>query len=344
MSVLLEHRARACCAGLVVLSFSAPALAAADAPRLPRPRPAVETAAPAPPPAAPDSVVARAPRARPAGEAKAGIREWTEGVESRFRSAQAELTTIVSVVEQDITAESATDARNALGPLEPPARVPRARPQRDARLALAVPGSPAEATGAALSPRVAGPEDTACLARLRALGVAFTKEAAIEEGVCFVPHPLKVSSLGSGVEIAPDAILNCATAEALARWTKDVLVPRARELIGATPIRIVHGSTYVCRTRNNQPDAKLSEHAVGNAVDISSIVFAEREPLDIHDRELTSPDGRFQIAIRSGSCDYFTTVLGPRSDESHALHFHFDLAERSGGYRLCDLLAGGEEP
>jgi hypothetical protein len=85
------------------------------------------------------------------------------------------------------------------------------------------------------------------------------------------------------------------------------------------------------------PGAKLSEHARANAVDIGSIAFAEREPFEIQDRDLASKEGRFQFAIRKRSCDYFTTVLGPRSNAAHATHFHLDMAERRGGYRLCDL-------
>ncbi len=265
---------------------------------------------------------------------------WSEELESRFRAAEAELDGVARVVARDIS-EDAPDALSAVGLF---ARVPRARPETSARLAMVAPGAPVEERPARLGPPVVMPEDAACLARLQDLGVAFTKEGPIEEDVCSVPHPLRVSSLGSGVAIVPDAIMNCSTAEALARWTKDVVVPSARDVIGATPTKIVHGSTYVCRPRNNEPGAKLSEHGHANAVDIASIAFAERPPLAIRDRELTSAEGRFQLAIRKGSCDYFTTVLGPRSDTAHAEHFHFDLAKRRGGYRLCDLLAGGEEP
>jgi hypothetical protein len=179
--------------------------------------------------------------------------------------------------------------------------------------------------------------------------VHYTKEEPIEPfGQCSVQHPLNVTSLGSGVGIAPQATLNCRTAEQLALWARDVLMPEAREMLGATPTKVVHASTYVCRTRNNEPGAKLSEHAHANAVDIRAIAFAEREPLDIADRDRTSSDGAFQAAIRAGSCAHFTTVLGPRSNAAHATHFHFDMAERRGGYRLCDLgetnIAGGDEP
>ncbi|MBZ8133663.1 extensin family protein [Afifella sp. IM 167] len=43
----------------------------------------------------------------------------------------------------------------------------------------------------------------------------------------------------------------------------------------------------------------------------------------------------FQKRIREGACRYFTTVLGPGTNAAHATHFHFDLAQRRNGYRIC---------
>jgi hypothetical protein len=115
------------------------------------------------------------------------------------------------------------------------------------------------------------------------------------------------------------------------------MVPAAKLHLDAAPHSIAHGSTYVCRPRNNVAGAKMSEHAHANAVDIMSIAFPARDPLIIGSSEETKTEGEFLAAVRKGACDYFTTVLGPGSDAAHAEHFHFDMAERRGGYRLCEL-------
>jgi hypothetical protein len=49
-------------------------------------------------------------------------------------------------------------------------------------------------------------------------------------------------------------------------------------------------------------------------------------------------------ALRRKTCARFTTVLGPGSDGFHETHVHLDLAERKGGYRMCqwDLLEPGD--
>ena len=292
--------------------------------------------------AAPDEADARLPQALP--PAQAGLGEWAEDLQSRFRVATAELED-VPAVQQTISADA-----SALTPIEQLARLPHPRPEHATEmLAMAPPTAPVETPTAPLAPRVPEPEDLACLARLDALGAAYTKEEPIDpDGLCFVDHPLKVASVGSGVALAPEAIVTCRTAEALALWTRDVLIPSARDLLGATPNEIVQDSSYVCRTRNNEAGAKLSEHAHANAVDVMSIGFVEREPFSVADRDMASIEGRFQLAIRAGSCGYFTTVLGPRSNAAHAGHFHFDMAERRGGYRLCDLadtnFVGAVEP
>src|SRR5262249_27247132 len=52
----------------------------------------------------------------------------------------------------------------------------------------------------------------------------------------------------------------------------------------------------------------------------------------------------FRVTMKAAVCNRFTTVLGPGSDGYHEDHIHVDLAERHGGYRLCqwDLHDGSE--
>lgn len=257
-----------------------------------------------------------------------------EGVTPRPGSALgSEEPAILVPVEDGLPDEAPAGPTSAFDLLS---RVPRPRPDPSSVLAMVDP-QPGPEAAAPPPAREAEPEDPACLARLSALGVAFSQEPPLQEGACFIAHPLKVASLGSGVAITPDAILNCRTTESLALWVRDSLVPAARTFLDARPNEIAHGSTYVCRTRNNVEGATMSEHAYANAVDIASIGFAGRPPLTVTALDGAAPEGKFAAAIRKESCEYFTTVLGPGSDAAHASHFHFDMAERRGGYRLCDL-------
>ena len=53
-----------------------------------------------------------------------------------------------------------------------------------------------------------------------------------------------------------------------------------------------------------------------------------------------------RLGLRKSTCARFTTVLGPGSDGYHEDHVHVDLAERTGGHRMCqwDVREPGEEP
>jgi hypothetical protein len=237
-------------------------------------------------------------------------------------------------------------AADALAAIDLLARVPRPRPEAPSpKLALLEQDPPEQPDDAPMAPRVPArlsAELKACLARLDTLGVTYTRLPPIALGrACAVPTPLEVTSLGSGVAISPAATLNCETAEALALWVKESVVPAARRSFGAMPRAVVHDSAYVCRPRNNVAGARLSEHATANAVDIARIRFADRADVEVRTWPEGAPEGRFAKVIRQESCAYFTTVLGPGSNTAHATHFHFDLAARRHGYRLCDL---GESP
>ena len=197
------------------------------------------------------------------------------------------------------------------------------------------PGRPPDLSGAAaLALKVAPRDDTACQRRLERLGVAFERLPPIAEGQCSAPAPLSVTRLGDGVALEPAATLTCGAAEALARWTTEVQVVAQREL--AEPVRaLVLGGSYVCRGQNHDLDAKLSEHAFANAVDIAAFAFPRHPSLTVGS-SAEGPEGRFLAEVRTGACGFFRTVLGPGSNAAHGTHLHFDERERTAGHRLCE--------
>ncbi|MGU3540656.1 extensin-like domain-containing protein [Methylobacterium sp. A54F] len=219
-----------------------------------------------------------------------------------------------------------------LKPAEAPAQAPAADAPSPPPLP---PARPAELTGeAALALKVAAPDDTACRRRLTRLGVAFEPLPAVQNGQCGAQAPLKITALGDGVALPQSATLVCGAAEALARWASEVQVAAERDL--GKPLRgIAIGTSYECRGQNHDLDAKLSEHAFANGVDVMSFTLADRAPIPVAAMPDGTPEGRFLDAVRSRACGFFRTVLGPGSNAAHANHFHLDERERSGGHRLC---------
>lgn len=210
---------------------------------------------------------------------------------------------------------------------------------KDDVLAPAAPGEKPDPIADAPPPEpLSEAEIAACEAELTRLGAVFMRLDPVEgEGGCGVPQPYDLPEPAPGVTLEPDTQMTCPAALATARWVRDVAQPAARALgEGVSLSGITHASTYVCRGRNGQPGAKISEHAKGNAVDIGRFTFEGREPLAIVPRQGKGDiEEAFQRAVQAGACLHFTTVLGPGSDAYHDDHLHLDVAGRRGGYRLC---------
>lgn len=176
-------------------------------------------------------------------------------------------------------------------------------------------------------------EEAACRTRLKVLGVEFEEFASQSDADgCALPFPLKLKRLSRSIDIEPDAVINCATAEASARFATSVIAPAAKAEFGDELSVVGQASAYVCRPRNGT--RKLSEHAFGNALDIARFTLAKGAAIDV---EPTPPEknAKFLGVVRKAACGPFKTVLGPGSDADHARHLHFDLAPRKNGGTFC---------
>ena len=157
-------------------------------------------------------------------------------------------------------------------------------------------------TEIALDPMPAN--ELACRERLKALGVEFADHKAERDTDlgCSVPYPLTVKSLGANIGLSPEAILNCAMAEAAARFAAGIIQPSAKADLGTDLKSISQASTYVCRPRHGS--GKLSEHAFGNALDIASFTLSDGSHRSRSDRRRprktqTFLDDRAQGRLRS---------------------------------------------
>lgn len=180
-----------------------------------------------------------------------------------------------------------------------------------------------------------------CLLGLSLLGVSYTQLDPItspEDRDCGIARPLNITRIQPGISIAGGATMRCDTARRLALWLRNDAAPALRHLSGAPGIvEILPGSTYQCRARVGGSDDKLSEHALGNAFDVSALRLSDGSELTVSPRDGTGDiHEAVQKAIRYAACLQFTTVLGPGSNAAHDDHLHFDIADRKGGWRLCE--------
>ncbi|MCK0095455.1 extensin family protein [Yoonia sp. F2084L] len=150
-------------------------------------------------------------------------------------------------------------------------------------------------------------------------------------GACGVEGAVKLRSV-AGVTLSPRATIDCPTARALKTWVERGVLPAVgAEGGGASSLRVV--SHYACRTRNNQPGARLSEHAFGRAIDIAGIRLRDGTEMTLLTDWDSAEDGAQLRQMWRAACGPFGTVLGPEANRFHRDHFHFDTARyRSGSF------------
>jgi len=160
-------------------------------------------------------------------------------------------------------------------------------------------------------------------------GVTIAPIAAKVKG-CGLKDGVRVTSV-AGVRLSTPANIDCTTAKALKTWVERSAIPAVGKRGGGLAALTVAAS-YSCRTRNNQPGAKVSEHGRGRAIDISGFVLANGTSASVLAGWGDGAAGKSLAAMRKGACGPFTTVLGPGSDRFHRDHLHLDTTRGRGPY------------
>lgn len=164
-------------------------------------------------------------------------------------------------------------------------------------------------------------------------GIAGTKIAPVKGRIsgCGIADPVRVTSV-DGVLLSQPATIDCQTAVALRDWVRDGVRPAIGKSGGGVA-SVQVAAHYACRTRNNRPGAKISEHGKGRAIDISAIGLADGSRITVLDGWRNRAQGPILKKIWRAACGPFGTVLGPDGDKYHQDHFHLDTARyRSGSY------------
>ena len=148
---------------------------------------------------------------------------------------------------------------------------------------------------------------------------------------CGIDDPVQVTEV-AGVPLSTAITVDCPTAKALDAWVERGLKPAVgRKGGGLDEVTIL--ASYACRSRNNIPGGKLSEHASGHAVDIGGFVLKDGTEVTVLDDWGGRKYGKSLRKAHAAACGPFGTVLGPKADRYHRNHFHLDTASyRSGPF------------
>jgi hypothetical protein len=192
-----------------------------------------------------------------------------------------------------------------------------------------------EAPTEAAAPRPAPGDDAeTCAAVIASENVVAEKMPPIHSDLCGIEHPLMLKAIVLAdrrqIKLEPPVTMRCRLAGAVAQWIIEDVAPAV--VASGHPLAALSGvGGYECRGRNRVAGARLSEHAIGDAMDIGGLRLADGKIISVEQNDMPALFEK----IRTSACARFATVLGPGADASHKTHLHLDLQERRGGYKMC---------
>ena len=183
-----------------------------------------------------------------------------------------------------------------------------------------------------------------CLSELKAAGFEIepAEPPQVANELCRIETPVRLKAVPvstrheSTVRLTDQPVLACRFAGPFGRWIGDLVAPLVAGIKGTELKAVRTGPGFECRNRNRATTGKLSAHAKGLAIDIAGFELANGTSLWIKPGAGTAPDSALS-ALRTAACGWFTTILGPGSDEAHHDHLHVDVEQHgsSNRYRIC---------
>jgi hypothetical protein len=147
-------------------------------------------------------------------------------------------------------------------------------------------------------------------------------------GGCIVTGAVQL--LDIGVPVTGLKSMRCPLARTFTSWVHNAVAPAAWQVLGSELVKVETFGTYSCRGvigRGATGAAKLSEHGLGNAVDVSGFLLKDGRRITI-ERDWNSDDPKvreFIQAIHKSACRRFQTVLSPNYNAAHYNHLHLDM-------------------
>ena len=166
-----------------------------------------------------------------------------------------------------------------------------------------------------------------CLTALKSADVRFSALPNQSfTGGCKTIDTIKLMSFATeATNLGP---MTCPLAANFAAWAKYAVRPAAKQFLGSDVVRIETMGTYSCRNIGGGRSGKLSQHAFGNAVDVSAFVLKDGRRVSVLGGWRGKAQERaFLRRLHESACKRFGTVLGPEYNAAHANHFHFDMAQ-----------------
>lgn len=157
-----------------------------------------------------------------------------------------------------------------------------------------------------------------------------TQPVADSAGACPLANVVRVSDFGP-VSLSSSFLASCPLALSSALFVSQQARPLTKTLMGRELTRIDHLGSFACRNIYHRADARRSEHASAEALDVSAFRLAGGERVTVLKGWTSAKTQPWLQALLAASCGYYGNGLGPDYNAAHANHFHLGMR----GFGLC---------
>ncbi|WP_318386508.1 extensin family protein [Enterobacter sp.] len=161
-------------------------------------------------------------------------------------------------------------------------------------------------------------------------GLITAQPVADSKGTCPLTNAVRVRDFGP-VKLSSSFLASCPLALSSALFVQQQARPLTQQFMASELVRIEHLGSYACRNIYHRENARLSEHATADALDISGFRLANGQQVSVLRGWKVEKTQPWLQAMLSASCNYYGNGLGPNYNAAHANHFHFGMR----GYGLC---------
>ena len=157
-----------------------------------------------------------------------------------------------------------------------------------------------------------------------------TQPVADGGGTCPLRNVVRVRDFGP-VSLNGSFLASCPLALSSALFVSQQVRPLTQRFTGHELTRIEHLGSFACRNIYHRPDARRSEHATADALDIAAFRLANGERVTVLNGWKSAKTQPWLKTLLAASCGYYGNGLGPEYNAAHANHFHLGMR----GFGLC---------
>ena len=169
-----------------------------------------------------------------------------------------------------------------------------------------------------------------CDQALATSGLRVNRQADSPDATCPLLNTLRIQ--GGEVALSSSFLASCPLAVTFALFERHALQPAAQAIYGQAVARVDHLGSFACRNVYGRENARRSQHASADALDIAGFRLADGRTISVlKDWPRDNRDAQFLRQVRDGGCGLFSVVLSPDYNAAHHNHFHVDV----GPWSVC---------